>query len=144
MKKSTKAILLSALVFPGAGHLYLKAYWVGFTLISVTSVIVIYIVNNLWGQTRLKRQKYDGSNESDPIDLLLIYVRVCVPSAASTSTSSAAVMPWVWHDLPGAVTSVLRLGIPPTEIFTGYLVVMFNLVIIHILLVENYLGVRIY
>ena len=50
MKKSTKAILLSALVFPGAGHLYLKAYWVGFTLVSVGSVVVIYIVKMVMEQ----------------------------------------------------------------------------------------------
>jgi hypothetical protein len=50
VKKSTKAILLSALVFPGAGHLYLKAYLVGFTLVSVTFAFVIYILKKVTDQ----------------------------------------------------------------------------------------------
>lgn len=41
MKKSTKAVLLSALVFPGSGHLYLKKYMSG-TLLAGTSFAAIY------------------------------------------------------------------------------------------------------
>jgi heme/copper-type cytochrome/quinol oxidase subunit 4 len=44
MKKSTKAFLLSAFVFPGAGHLYLKSYILGFALIGVSLVGVYYLI----------------------------------------------------------------------------------------------------
>jgi hypothetical protein len=44
MKKSTKAVLLSAFVFPGAGHLYLKKYLPGSILAGVSLVGVYYLV----------------------------------------------------------------------------------------------------
>lgn len=44
MKKSTKAVLLSAFVFPGAGHLYLKKYVPGSILAGVSLVGIYYLV----------------------------------------------------------------------------------------------------
>jgi len=44
MKKSTKAVLLSAFVFPGAGHLYLKIYILGIALIGASLVGVYYLI----------------------------------------------------------------------------------------------------
>lgn len=41
MKKSTKAVLLSALVFPGVGHLYLKKTLFG-GLLAIASFVCIY------------------------------------------------------------------------------------------------------
>lgn len=43
MKKSIKASLLSALVFPGLGHLFLKKYIPGITL-SGTALAAVYII----------------------------------------------------------------------------------------------------
>ncbi len=43
MKKSTKAVLLSALVFPGTGHLYLKKY-LSATLLIGTVLIAFYFL----------------------------------------------------------------------------------------------------
>ena len=43
MSKTTKAVLLSALVFPGCGHLWLKSKVKGTLLISV-SVICLYFL----------------------------------------------------------------------------------------------------
>ncbi|MGB5606402.1 MAG: hypothetical protein WBN51_07750 [Gammaproteobacteria bacterium] len=44
MKKSTKAALLSAFVFPGLGHIYLKKYMPGVVLIGVSFVAIIYLI----------------------------------------------------------------------------------------------------
>ena len=44
MKKSTKAVLLSAFVFPGAGHLYLKEYRLGSILAGASLVGLYYLV----------------------------------------------------------------------------------------------------
>ncbi len=44
MKKSTKAVLLSAFVFPGAGHLYLKRYLPGSILAGVSLTGIYYLV----------------------------------------------------------------------------------------------------
>ncbi len=44
MKQSTKAMLLSALVFPGAGHLYLKRWLAGLLLSGAATVALYFIV----------------------------------------------------------------------------------------------------
>lgn len=43
MKRSTKAVLLSALVFPGLGHLYLKRWVAGGLIICIAAFSVYYI-----------------------------------------------------------------------------------------------------
>ena len=44
MKKSTNAALLSAFVFPGAGHIYLKKYIPGVILIGASLTGISYII----------------------------------------------------------------------------------------------------
>jgi len=46
MKPSVKAALLSALVFPGVGHIYLKRYATGIVLIIVAVVATYYLMAN--------------------------------------------------------------------------------------------------
>jgi hypothetical protein len=43
VKKSTKAALLSGLVFPGIGHLYLKQWLVGIVLFGIAALASWYI-----------------------------------------------------------------------------------------------------
>jgi len=45
MKKSLKAALLSALVFPGSGHVYLKRYVAAFVLICASLSSMYYLVS---------------------------------------------------------------------------------------------------
>jgi hypothetical protein len=47
MSKSVKAALLSALVFPGAGHFYLKKHIRGMVLASITLVSLYFIISNV-------------------------------------------------------------------------------------------------
>jgi TM2 domain-containing membrane protein YozV len=44
MKYSTRTLLLSAFLFPGAGHLYVKKYLTGSILISVTLWAIYYLL----------------------------------------------------------------------------------------------------
>jgi len=44
MQKSTKAALLSALIFPGAGHMYLKKYVRGILLFAVSSLALYSLI----------------------------------------------------------------------------------------------------
>jgi TM2 domain-containing membrane protein YozV len=44
MKKSTKAALFSALVFPGIGHFYLKRYIPGSIIFGIAAACTYYIV----------------------------------------------------------------------------------------------------
>tara|TARA_R110001592_G_C13192743_1_gene753280 strand:- start:29401 stop:29751 length:351 start_codon:yes stop_codon:yes gene_type:complete len=46
LKKSTKAVLLSALVFPGLGHLYLKR-WVAGVVLSGGAAFAIYYISSI-------------------------------------------------------------------------------------------------
>lgn len=45
MQKSTKAALLSGLIFPGIGHLVLKSYLRGLALMSLSLIAFSYLVN---------------------------------------------------------------------------------------------------
>jgi heme/copper-type cytochrome/quinol oxidase subunit 4 len=47
MNKSVKAVLFSALVFPGAGHFYLRKYIRGMVLASITLVSLYFIIANV-------------------------------------------------------------------------------------------------
>lgn len=49
MKKSTKAALLSGLVFPGLGHLYLKRWVVGVTLAGIAAFALYYLLSITMG-----------------------------------------------------------------------------------------------
>jgi hypothetical protein len=44
VKKSTKAALLSAFVFPGVGHLYLKKFKAGLLLAGVSVAAIYYLI----------------------------------------------------------------------------------------------------
>ena len=52
MKRSTKAVLLSALVFPGAGHFYLKR-WVEGILLSAVAAVALYLITSVVWQTAM-------------------------------------------------------------------------------------------
>ena len=45
MKKSTKAVLLSAFLFPGVGHIYLKKYISGVVLVGASIAAISYLVS---------------------------------------------------------------------------------------------------
>lgn len=45
MNKSTKAVLLSLLVLPGAGHIFLKNYFLGFLLASISFLGAYYLLS---------------------------------------------------------------------------------------------------
>ena len=51
MKKTTKVALLSALVFPGAGHLYLKKYPPAFGFIAAFAYLLSIIISTLIEKT---------------------------------------------------------------------------------------------
>lgn len=47
MKKTEKAIVLSALIFPGSGHFFLKRYFIGSLLGSVALVATYFLVSGM-------------------------------------------------------------------------------------------------
>ena len=78
MTKTTKALLLSALVFPGCGHLHLKRYSMAAMLISITIVCTyillssaVDIANDISGQIMRGELALDVQQISDAISLAL-------------------------------------------------------------------------
>lgn len=47
MSKSVKAVLFSALIFPGAGHFFLEKYIRGIVLTGITLVSLYFIIANI-------------------------------------------------------------------------------------------------
>ena len=45
MKKSTIAVLLSAFIFPGSGHFYLKKYIAGVLLVGTSFAAMYYLIS---------------------------------------------------------------------------------------------------
>jgi hypothetical protein len=53
MNRQLKAVLMSALVYPGAGHLMLKKYPVGLAFVGVFSIFLYLVVGNIMEKTNL-------------------------------------------------------------------------------------------
>ncbi len=70
MRKSTKSALLSALVFHGSGHLYLRSYTRGLLLIVISAAALTDFIRRAWQAVELIRsQLIDEINSSGVIDL---------------------------------------------------------------------------
>lgn len=68
--KVITATLLSALVFPGAGHLYLRSYPRGIGLIAINTLALIDFIRRAWHEAELIRaQIIDEISASGVIDL---------------------------------------------------------------------------
>lgn len=48
MKKTNKAVLLSLMVFPGAGQIFLKRYVLGLVLILICSYCLYIMIATIW------------------------------------------------------------------------------------------------
>ena len=86
MKKVTKAALLSAFVFPGAGHIFLKNYITGIALASASLTMIYYLVS---GALQSAQQIIDKIQAGD-IDPDLTTITEMV---AQQSTGTDARMP---------------------------------------------------
>ena len=90
MKKSTKASLLSLLIFPGAGHLYLKKHALGLVLAIGATVASYFIISSVV-QTALEVST-KIQNGSIPLEAATIVELVSQRSRDSEGTTSVAVM----------------------------------------------------
>ena len=83
MSKSIKAALWSGLVFPGAGHLFLKFNGRGIGLIAVSAICVFIIVSTATEQAMAVLQKIEA--EGGVLDLSRV---VALASQASTAADT--------------------------------------------------------
>jgi hypothetical protein len=66
MSRSTNAVLLSALVLPGAGHLYLKHYPRGIALIAISLACLGVLADRAMQQASIVLEKL--TSEGDMVD----------------------------------------------------------------------------
>ena len=85
MSKSISAALWSGMIFPGAGHLYLKSYKRGISLIVVSAICLAIILSNAAEQALAVAAKIqaDGGN-IDPSRIL----EMASQGSASADTQS--------------------------------------------------------
>jgi hypothetical protein len=62
MKTPLKAALISALVFPGAGHLFLKKYTSGIILTSAFSLALYFLMIDLMSKAEYMIQQIETGN----------------------------------------------------------------------------------
>jgi uncharacterized protein DUF6677 len=91
MKKSTKALLFSALLFPGAGHFLLKRYRRGVLLLTITLAALIIIVRDALQQALVLVDKIQSG--AIPPDAQMI--AQAIEQAANTGASTSVNVAWV-------------------------------------------------
>jgi hypothetical protein len=82
MNKSLKAALFSAVVYPGAGHFFLKNYKTCVAIVSIFSILLFLVVNEILSKTNLVVEKIESGEI--PLDI------TAITEAVSRITSSTA------------------------------------------------------
>lgn len=94
MSRSTTAVLLSALVLPGAGHLYLKHYPRGIALIAASLVCVWVIIDSAMRQASLVLDQLDI--EGGALDAGQLSALATQTSSGSGDTIATLVLAGCW------------------------------------------------
>ena len=105
MKRSTKAALLSGLIFPGIGHLYLKRYVHGITL-CVASASAIYFIVSVAVTTALEvTKKIQSESGGVALDMAAIMDLVSQRSSGDEQSMNIATVALVVCWVIGIVDS---------------------------------------
>jgi len=108
MSRSTTAVVLSALVLPGAGHLYLKHAWRGITLIVLSLACLWIFVDRAMQQasTVLERLESEGGAlDAGQLSDLVTQTSNSSGSAAATVATLVLAGCWVF-----GIADAYRLG----------------------------------
>jgi hypothetical protein len=106
MKTSTKAVLLSVLIFPGAGHLYLKRPWRGIAFLAPAMAGIIYIMQEAVAQAnKIADQIMAGSMPLDPAAMAAQIEQSSGNTFWANVASGVLLLCWV-----GAAIDVWMLG----------------------------------
>ena len=94
MNKSTKAVLLSALVLPGAGHIFLKKYIMAFVLVGVSICGVYYIMSiALSKATEIMHKIQLGEVQPDLISIMeLVSKQSSITDAQSVNIATTSIL----------------------------------------------------
>jgi hypothetical protein len=114
MNKSMKAALLSALVFPGAGHFYLKKHLVGIILTAAALTSLAVVISQALERAQKIAEKIQSGDI--PLDIAMISELVSEPptgSEANLLNIASAVLIITW--LIGIIDAY-RIGRATTEV----------------------------
>ncbi len=103
MKRSTKAALLSGLVFPGVGHLYLKRWVTGILLFGVAAVATYYIGSVVMNTASVIAEKIQSG--AVPPDIDTITALVAQQSSGTEQATNLAEIVWLACWVVGIVGS---------------------------------------
>jgi len=108
MRRSTTAVLLSALVLPGAGHLFLKYYGRGAAAIAISLACLWVIADSVMQQasTVLGQLEVEGGT-LDPAHISDLVTQASNSSGSAVGTLATVVLAGCW--LVGMVDAY-RLG----------------------------------
>jgi predicted histidine transporter YuiF (NhaC family) len=91
VKRSTKAALLSALVFPGVGHLYLKRYVIGIFLSGGAASATYFIVSSVVSKAFVIAEKIQSESLSLDVNAIASLVSEQSHGAVGSSMSIATI-----------------------------------------------------
>jgi len=91
MKRSTKAVLLSAFVFPGVGHLYLRQFVIGIVLSGGSAGAVYYVVSSAVSKALEIAETIQSEGVPLDIDAIVSLVSEQSRGAESVSLSIATI-----------------------------------------------------
>ncbi len=117
MSKTTKAVLLSALVFPGSGHLYLRKYIPGLVLFLCSLLAAYFVFSSAWTEALEIVDKIDINDAMTNPNALADYV-AAESSAATTSSWSFSEIVFLVSWVIGIIDTY-RLGRIQGEIDAG-------------------------
>jgi len=92
MKKPEKAFLLSVLVFPGFGHVLLKRYLTGFSLIIIASIASYFLISGVISQALEIADKIKSGEIYPDLSAILELVSHSSTSSEFQSTNMAMVV----------------------------------------------------
>lgn len=97
MPASKKAALLSALIFPGVGQLFLKRYVLGLAMLLPAGACLFYIVKHLWAfASNLSAQIQSGAISPDLFNLLPLVTEYSQSSVGTTSGYLSWLLIAIW------------------------------------------------
>ncbi len=106
MKASTKAALISALVFPGLGHLVLRKGTRGLLFIVPAALAVIYLLRSvLQLLDQLMEEINRGALALDPVAILERVNAAGIDNAATNLASLVCIVCWA-----GSIADAIWLG----------------------------------
>lgn len=103
-----KAVLLSAFVYPGAGHILLKKYFSSVILIAAASVAVYIVISNVLSKAMLISDKIvNGEVQPDIVAIRELIITLQTPAEIQAVNTAMVILIITW--LIGIIDSY-RIG----------------------------------